>query len=342
MKNTRQSNFELLRILSMFLIVCFHYALKGTWPTDLRASAQIARNVFLIFGELGVNLFMMISGYFLISGTRKWKNVAGIVAKSVFYTIIAGIFLLKIGEFPYAGKGMLVMVMPEIFNVYWFVTVYLLIYLFVPYLNLLLQTMEKKQMRECLGLALLLWSVLPTGYQFYFGNTETGLYYSRFVWLLILYGIGGYIRRFGLINDRKKAGIGALAVFAGMLLLTAIPVLYPGIPLIRILGSREFWPPNSVTMVLLSVCVFEFFRHLHIGCIPAVNTAAKTTLGIYMIHDGLAGMVLWRRIGELTAMWHMPVGLQILLVSALVFCAAMILDLARSRLCAAVFPWFGR
>ena len=61
----RNSSFELLRITSMLLIVAHHFVVHGKF--DLTAS--FSKNIFFLqslsmFGKLGVNLFVLISGYF--------------------------------------------------------------------------------------------------------------------------------------------------------------------------------------------------------------------------------------------------------------------------------------
>ena len=61
----RNSSFELLRIISMLLIVAHHFVVHGNF--DLISS--FSKNVFFLqslsmFGKFGVNLFVLISGYF--------------------------------------------------------------------------------------------------------------------------------------------------------------------------------------------------------------------------------------------------------------------------------------
>ena len=61
----RNSSIELLRILSMFLIVIHHYAVHGTLPCyssfNPSISASLRINLFLhVLGRLGVVIFVMI------------------------------------------------------------------------------------------------------------------------------------------------------------------------------------------------------------------------------------------------------------------------------------------
>ena len=58
----RQTNFELLRIFSMLLIISFHYVYKSGYIVKELTFSNTIINYFYFFGELGVNLFILISG----------------------------------------------------------------------------------------------------------------------------------------------------------------------------------------------------------------------------------------------------------------------------------------
>ena len=72
MKKVRNSNIELIRIISMLFIVVSHYTVhNGVDNTTL----SLGINRFLLeittLGNIGVILFVLISGYYLIE-QRKW------------------------------------------------------------------------------------------------------------------------------------------------------------------------------------------------------------------------------------------------------------------------------
>ena len=74
MAKERSSNFELLRIVSMIGIVFHHflnYSLgynEFTYDTITPNSAFAA--IFYLLGKIGVNIFVLISGYFLIESKQ--------------------------------------------------------------------------------------------------------------------------------------------------------------------------------------------------------------------------------------------------------------------------------
>lgn len=75
----RSSNIELLRICSMLLIVLHHYCVNSGFVeiidlNDITVNTLLVQ--FMAFGgKVGVNVFLLISGYFMINGTRKYQKV---------------------------------------------------------------------------------------------------------------------------------------------------------------------------------------------------------------------------------------------------------------------------
>lgn len=62
---SRKSNMELLRVFSILMIIIFHCAYKSGFNFSLGFSVnQFLIKSFWMLGELEVNLFMLISGYF--------------------------------------------------------------------------------------------------------------------------------------------------------------------------------------------------------------------------------------------------------------------------------------
>ena len=66
----RDSNFELLRIICMVLIVIHHFSVHGGYFTETQGTLPFNATLIDLFamgGRLGVNIFVLISGYFLIN-----------------------------------------------------------------------------------------------------------------------------------------------------------------------------------------------------------------------------------------------------------------------------------
>ena len=89
----RQSNFELIRIVAMLMIVASHYVCHGIYKVSSTNAYDvylhgdmINRVVSVIYspgGKTGVALFFMISGYFL-SNKKLCISQKKVVAQCVF------------------------------------------------------------------------------------------------------------------------------------------------------------------------------------------------------------------------------------------------------------------
>lgn len=63
----RNSNLEILRIVSMILIIVHHYVVHGQfeWSNTITTN-KILLEVLSLGGKLGVNCFVLITGYFMV------------------------------------------------------------------------------------------------------------------------------------------------------------------------------------------------------------------------------------------------------------------------------------
>ena len=88
-KKERLSNFELLRIIAMIFIVLHHYTYYGNL---ISASNNIINKYIAVFiivlGKVGVNIFILITGYFQINQKFKFKKVIFLILQVYFYSIV--------------------------------------------------------------------------------------------------------------------------------------------------------------------------------------------------------------------------------------------------------------
>lgn len=91
----RQSNFELLRIFAMLFIIGHHFSVHSGFVFS-DSSISIER-VWLQFismgGKLGIDLFIMISGYFLIK-VQSIKISKEVKLWLIMFTYSVGIYLV--------------------------------------------------------------------------------------------------------------------------------------------------------------------------------------------------------------------------------------------------------
>lgn len=335
----RKSNMELLRIFGIYLIVVFHCAFHSGFPDPNDAGLtpnMLTVKIFWFFGELGVNLFALTTGYFQSKGRFKWAKLILLLAQVLFYSLLTNGIGVLAGAVDLRGVKMRLSVfVPVISGAYWFATAYVIVYLLSPYFNRLIEALDRNSLRNLLTTLLILYSAMPTLFGIFRNATENLLYYNRMIWLIILYFAGAYIRRysFPLLKSMKRALVCALATFALMTL--SIPVIYAFNGVFRM--SKEvayFWFPNTVLMVLLSVSVFCAFLQLDIPHTPWINRVASATFGVYLLHDSAALREwIWRTLLRFPEKLDSPTLIpQILATCACIFLICMIIDFARQAL----------
>ena len=72
----RLSNIELLRIVAMLMVILGHYYVHGGIPEE--AGLGVTKTVFQFLGsgsKIAVNIFVIISGYFLVTQKFNWMKV---------------------------------------------------------------------------------------------------------------------------------------------------------------------------------------------------------------------------------------------------------------------------
>ena len=100
---TRSSNVELLRCVAMMMIIVHHYCVNSG-ISELLDFTNNPINTLIIQlmafgGKVGVNIFFMISGYFMISGRMKWEKVGLLLLQIFTYNLIIRLSLWYFGGY---------------------------------------------------------------------------------------------------------------------------------------------------------------------------------------------------------------------------------------------------
>lgn len=192
----RNLNIELIRIISMLMIITLHGMFKGGLLTSLANPTpnNIAAWIMECANITGLNLFMLITGYLLVKSSFKIGRLFEIIAQVLFYSVGILLVLMACGK-RYSSYEMLRCLFPIQNNVYWFCTSYVFLYMLSPVLVAGMRKMTKKQLEiTIIGLFIfecVFKTVLPIRL------TEDKMGYST-LWFLIMFLIAGYIRLYGL------------------------------------------------------------------------------------------------------------------------------------------------
>ena len=104
----RNTNLELFRIFSMLFIVAHHYVVNSGMMEQMSANPFAINSLFFYvfgaWGKIGINCFMMITGYFMCKSKITFKKFLKLLLEVMFYRwIIYAIFLFS-GYEPFSLK----------------------------------------------------------------------------------------------------------------------------------------------------------------------------------------------------------------------------------------------
>lgn len=295
MKNIRQSNFELLRIVSMFLIVMSHcddiFGLYDLYSKSLGVY-KIITDWLHIGGQIGVGCFILVSGYFMVEQKITSKKLLKLAGEVWFYTIsiwliwiISNIALDNPFDRVELFKQTLSAFFPILFSHYWFVTAYIILMILSPFLNKLIFSLDKKQYQTFLISILLIFVVLSGGFPKFF----SGMMGGRLIPVIIMYFIAGYLRRFDDLKKKNSARHFLVALICYVLLfISCYFITFLGLKLNNeaILEERYFYRVlNSPLVVIISVELFIGFLRQDIKYSKIINALASCTFGVYLLHS---------------------------------------------------------
>lgn len=266
-KAVRQSNFELLRIICMLLIIGHHIAVHGDYSAaqNITANDYVVR-YFTTGGKLGVNIFVLISGYFMVNSKFRIQKLIRMFAQIWFYSLLIFTLLLVLGKAEYSNWLLLSTLLPLSTSLWWFITTYVIMYCLSPFLNILIRNCNQK-----LHLILVIFLVaIQCVVQFALKTS----YISNVGWFVTLYLIAAYIR----LYPHKLFDSNKIAIPVGL-------ATYIIIVVFATLWDIDLWSMTNIVCLVCSVSIFCAFKNFNISSNKVINAVAKTTFGIYLLHD---------------------------------------------------------
>lgn len=271
---TRNSSFELLRLVLMCMIVVHHGIVHGLGLSEL-GWGNMARYQFSLSGYdagiaitinslciCAVNCFVLISGYF---GIRlSGRKVVSLLLTTLFFTII---FVTGYNIWQHDYKKSLFSLLFLSHTDYWFVVDYIFLMFFAPVFN-------KYHGKVLVWLMLIVscWF----GFIWNFQANPNG--YTLFQFFL-LYCIGRYIRTNNISISRSKS---ILLYLGGALAVATLFYMF------YVNGMNELaWKMtryNNPLIILSGIGLFMLFKSFTIKS-GIINKLAKSTFAIYLFQN---------------------------------------------------------
>lgn len=265
----RNSNLELLRIVSILLIIAMHTIGYAASKGELSDSNQYIRFVVGSFGNLGVGCFVLISGYFGVKyTTRKFVFISWLT------TIYAILCVWANNDFSVSRDCVMAITnVPRYFN--WYITCYLILMALSGYINRFVESLTKNEFRRLLMILFLFFSVLPI----MVSATETALLKSGqcVTYFIYAYLIGRYIRLHRDIDVPKSKSTLMALVFIVMLFTIKVAGMY--VSAIDAIPVMSNYSPLILGAV---VSVFYLFKSFNFKS-EIVNYISASVLAAYLL-----------------------------------------------------------
>ncbi len=302
-KAKRQSNFELLRIFAIVLIILYHIQRYGSQPLltgnyGYFSTPEIDPRLLVFeiggpFGGIGNGLFIMISGYFMNANLH---IDTGKIAKKLLLQLGFAVTLLVIANavwvtfFKNETLSLEMATIGDFNNGWWFIGYYFFVILLAKvFLNGFTAKLTQSQFKA------LLLTILAVS-QFGWSGTFTESIATGALTLLIgvfYFLMGGYIARYNPFENLKAyTFILVIAAAYALRFISAYNIASQAIDEFiksnaggSFIHSVQGYSNHEITVVIIVVCIFELFRRLNIPYNAAVNFVGKATLMIYFIHE---------------------------------------------------------
>lgn len=179
------------------LLIVLHHMCRYGYVGDAGLATDMLKNILSLGGKIGVDVFVLISGYFLASGRIKTTSFLRVLIEALFYSAALGLICALAFPATFDLKVFFKSFLPANGGLPWFVTAYLGMYLVSPWLSRLAATLERSAFRLMLLIGFCIFSVV---------NTLPGCAFvtNNFSWFCYLYLVACYIRLFGLSNVLAK------------------------------------------------------------------------------------------------------------------------------------------
>lgn len=207
--NGRNYGIDLLRILSMYMVVVLHVLGCGG---ILDNCEKFSFNYYIAWfletsAYCAVDVFAMISGYVMVNIKFNGFKMLPLWLTVFYYSLLITFILKFVPSFSLiheiTNKELIKSFLPVVSRQYWYFSAYFGMYFFIPFLNKMIQNLSRKEYTILCGTILTIFSLLPVIGLKRSDAFNMGWGYTT-AWLVCLYIIGGYFKKFPITISKIK------------------------------------------------------------------------------------------------------------------------------------------
>lgn len=299
----RNSNHELMRIISMFFIVIGHVLTHGAVITNCQNEFLTnVINIIVFIIIVHVNSFILVTGYYQCKKTFKQSAVWKLMNAALFYRILIAGVLSILGYISITKGEWMKQAFPLNMTMYWFVNAYFILYCISPFLNKLINSLNKKDFKILLLVGFVIMSIIPTITNNGTFNNNGHTVYN----FIYLYFIGAYLRNYPLDKEYIFAKLSKNAyrftlififffcAFSQYILFSFVNSLGYMNSVVEVITTyirNSFinvdlsgYNYSNPLIMIQSIAYFAFFTTLTLKS-KFINRVATLVFGVYLIHE---------------------------------------------------------
>lgn len=239
------------------------------------------------FGKVGVNIYVLITGYFMWNRQIKTKAWIRVIVETQFYAWLALLFGILIG-YNFGFKEIITYIFPILFSFRWFATAYVILYLLIPLINISLKKCNFMTLLSSIIVLVFTLSIMPT-----IGLRPA---YSDVAWLIMIYIIGGTIHKYKLLSkvNISVQKINVLIIFCVLFVMSIIILttyVFRKLAIHTLSPDYLMIQTSSFFSLIISIIIFYAFSRISFSSIK-VNEFAGLMFGVYLIHAPIFKMIL--------------------------------------------------
>ena len=298
-KSQRNYGIDLLRIVSMLMIVALHVlGHGGILDTTMGLTLNCEVAWFLeIACFCSLNCYALISGYVAYNSKRKLRNFVYLWLQVVFFCLIINVIDLvvlsqtvglgSLGLMDIVKRGLNIFA-PILTNQYWYFTAYIGVVLCMPLLNAIINNTNRRTLKITL---ICLVVILFVGERILKTSTFGFRDGYSFPWLALMYVLGGYIAKYNVFDKfsiKKCFGYYGLCIgltFLARILLELLVYLLKG-TVVKNSFESLIIAYTTPTIVIGAIFLLVAFSKIKIGKVGTkiIGFLAPLSFGVYLIH----------------------------------------------------------
>ena len=332
-RKKRDANLDLLRIISMLLIIFLH----SIDHSGVLEQAEVGSNpmyfyvrFFYALCQVCVNCYVMLSGYYLVNSKFRLQKLATLWMETVFYSFILKLLFMVTGQETFSIVSLISCFLPIVTGRYWFITIYVGMYLISPFLNKFIHSMDKREhsmLNICFFALFSLWNSIHPSIAGMNSGGGWGL-----AWFVVLYLAASWLRLYYIPKHKTVILLGNFFLIPLLMAASQMAVNAGGIEILQNIISNWF-RYDSAPVYFMTIALFTAFLNIQIKndrVSQTICSVAPLTLGVYLIHAHAdVSLWLWKTLDLPTYMDRLSFPVIQFGCTLLIFLSCVVIDALR-------------